>query len=155
MTLTGENRFLPPNLSQRFLNEVRDLWVKTNLTYDAETKDVAHKKAMRLLRHFARHVLNLPDEKFTVRSNKAGPAVSGEVTLHTEPFPDCPRGIYIMISQGSPNTILYRGCDGRNDYTGYRNNHAGMSDAFGSTKAMSDFAGYCKVLAQSTNPSRF
>jgi len=56
------------------------------------------------------HGLGLPDGSYDVRWNPAGPAVSGEVTLHGE-------RIYIQFSDSSLG-ILYRSCQGRTDYRG-------------------------------------
>ncbi len=119
------------------------LWEGTDLSYcDDEIKKEAHRIAKRLLTDFARHSLRLPDDKFSVRSNPAGIAVSGEVTLHTEPLPGLPLGIYVQIGQsslGRGHTILYRTCKHRADYTGGQNNWSGLQ-AFASTDSTNAFA---------------
>lgn len=48
-----------------------------------------------------------------IRSNKGGPAVSGEVTLHGD-------SVYIQLSADS-EWFFFRTCKGRKDYTGGRN----------------------------------
>lgn len=117
--------------------------VGNSLSYcDASSKTEAHNDAARILRSFARNVLGLKDDKFSVRSNKGGIAVSGEVTLHTEPLPECNYGIYIQISQSSMGpgmSVLYRACKHRADYTGFRNYWNSMADLFKSEKRISEF----------------
>jgi len=145
-----------PTLSDKFLKSTAEQWDGPRISYvDDEIKNKAHKDAARLLRHFARNVLNLPDENFDVRSNKAGIACSGEVTLHTEPFPGCERGIYVQIGQSAfgDNSILYRGCKSRADYTGFHNNFTTVTRAFGNTESMQRFATECRRLAGSNNPT--
>lgn len=59
--------------------------------------------------------LGLAEGSYDIRSNKAGIAVCGEVTLHAE-------GIYIQLSQGlMGDKFMYRSCKGRKDYTGGTN----------------------------------
>lgn len=60
--------------------------------------------------------LRLPQGSFEVRSNKAGIAVSGEITLHHDRF-------YLQVGQFglSGHGILIRTCKGRRDYTGGAN----------------------------------
>jgi len=77
---------------------------------------------LKRLRKLAALLLMHP-ETFDLRSNKAGVAVSGEITLHGEQ-------IYIQVSQsigGAAAGILIRQCDGRKDYTGYRNHFAPLN----------------------------
>lgn len=80
-----------------------------------------HKVGKRQLGRLAR-ALNLTADRYEVRSNRGGAAVSGEVTLHA----DC---IYIQISQsmGQGNEVLFRACDGMQDYTGKQNHFAPAS----------------------------
>lgn len=68
--------------------------------------------------------MGLNEDQYDVRVNKAGPAVSGEVTLHTENH-------YVYISQFSgilDKGFLVRTCNGRKDYTGGRNHYVKWSD---------------------------
>jgi hypothetical protein len=61
--------------------------------------------------------LGLNEDQYEVRVNRGGPAVSGEVTLHTDTH-------YIQFSQSSgilQKGFLVRTCKGRKDYTGGRN----------------------------------
>jgi hypothetical protein len=76
-----------------------------------ERKLTAHKSSMALMRKLATG-LGLVKGTFDVRSNKAGIACPGEVTLHGE-------RIYVQI--GGYGGILARRCKGRKDYTGEAN----------------------------------
>jgi hypothetical protein len=53
------------------------------VAYDADAKDAFHRNARRQLKLLAA-ALGLPPAKFDLRSNKAGIAVSGEITLHAD-----------------------------------------------------------------------
>ena len=60
---------------------------------------------------------------FEIRSNKAGVAVSGEVTLHHD-------RAYIQVGQfglSSGHGILIRTCKGRKDYTGGPNHFVALT----------------------------
>jgi len=81
----------------------------------ASKKEEFHKKARKSLREVAKQ-FGLEKGQYDLRTNKAGIAVFGETTLHTE-------RLYIQVG-GSLPTILYRLCDGRKDYASlkYQNN---------------------------------
>ena len=90
---------------------------EANTTYDDKAKLRFHNAARKALRQVA-IALQLQPGEYDLRSNKAGPAVSGEITLHGE-------SIYIQVSQscmGPRCGILIRSCNGRRDYTGGHNN---------------------------------
>jgi hypothetical protein len=101
---------------------------------DHSAKLVFHRAGMAQLRALAK-ALGLAPGTYDVRSNKAGMAVSGEVTLHGE-------RVYIQLSHGgfSPG-IMYRTCDGRRDYSGGRNNFAPLS-------ALDDIEAFARRLAR-------
>lgn len=91
----------------------------------AKHKNDFHKEATNALHRLASE-LGLAPGEFSVTSNRGGIAVSGEVTLHTDTF-------YCQISQspmGPGNEILFRACNGRDDYIGKHNHFApaGMLD---------------------------
>jgi hypothetical protein len=91
------------------------------VAYNASAKDAFHRSGRRQLKLLAT-ALDLPSEKFDLRSNKAGIAVSGEVTLHAD-------RIYVQVSQsvmGPDCGILIRTCQGRKDYVGGPNNFASL-----------------------------
>lgn len=81
-----------------------------------------HSLARRKLRRLA-NALDLTAKDYRLSSNKAGIAVCGEITLHTDNF-------YLQVSQNSlgiHREIMYRRCDGRKDYTGGQNNFASVA----------------------------
>lgn len=83
---------------------------------DEKGKPEFHRAAARYLRHLAK-LLRLPGDSYAVRSNKAGPAVSGEVVLHGEWI-----YMYICGSCVSGPGALVRACRGQKDYHGGPNN---------------------------------
>ena len=67
--------------------------------------------------------LGLEAESYSVRSNKGGPAVSGEITLHGDQ-------VYVQLSLGGlgqDREVLYRRVSGRTDYCGQRNHFASIT----------------------------
>ena len=89
------------------------------VAYDAQAKHQFHTNARRQLIALAA-ALGLDNSDYDLRSNQAGVAVSGEITLHSD-------RLYIQVSQsvmGSNCGILFRSCDGRRDYVGGVNNFA-------------------------------
>jgi hypothetical protein len=104
-------------------------------------KATAHKQAAAVLKDFAQQHLGLTTGQFEVRSNMGGVAVSGEVTLHTNPFVPGNLGIYVQIGQTCyPRaSVLYRIVKGRKDFTGGPNNWAAAS-VFESDESMAEFA---------------
>ena len=90
---------------------------RRGISYDPEGKRAFHREARSALRIAARH-LGLDHDQFDLRSNMAGPAVSGEITLHAEE-------IYIQISIPGftpGREVMFRRCKGRRDYRGEMNN---------------------------------
>ncbi len=93
-------------------------WSK-DCAYDEAQKRCFHTTARARLRQLAA-ALRLPSGSYDLRSNKAGVAVSGEITLYHE-------AVYIQVSQSALDGdmgILIRTCRGRRDYTGGANNWA-------------------------------
>jgi hypothetical protein len=89
------------------------------VAYDPEAKRRFHDRARRQLRALAA-ALDLAAGDFDLRSNEAGIAVSGEITLHAD-------RLYVQVSQsamGAKFGILFRSCRGRRDYCGGVNNFA-------------------------------
>jgi hypothetical protein len=87
-----------------------------SVAYRPYAKIAFHKAAQKQLRKLAK-ALFLDRAQYDLRSNKAGIAVSGEITLHTD-------AIYIQAAQsclGGDTGLLIRQCDNRKDYTGRRN----------------------------------
>jgi hypothetical protein len=91
-------------------------------TYQPDQKRRFHSTACARLRKLAA-ALDFAPDTFDLRSNEAGIAVSGEITLHH----DC---VYVQVSQpamGFDSGILMRTVEGRRDYTGGRNHFAPLS----------------------------
>jgi hypothetical protein len=90
--------------------------------YDAASKRRFHANGRARLRKLA-DALGLDPGTYAIRSNQGGIAVSGEVILHGE-------HVYVHVSQpySSGDTgVLYRRCNGREDYTGARNHFASLA----------------------------
>jgi hypothetical protein len=88
----------------------------TYIAYEHGDKIGFHREGKRIARLIAKK-LGLAKGTFDIRSNRAGIACSGEVTLHGE-------RIYIHLGQsccGFANSFYYRGCNGRKDYCGKTN----------------------------------
>jgi hypothetical protein len=84
-----------------------------NLSYNEDAKARFHKLSRKVLTMIA-HQMGLNEDQYEIRSNKAGIAVSGEITLHAD-------DIYIQFSQscmGPDFGFMWRTCKGRKDYTG-------------------------------------
>jgi hypothetical protein len=94
---------------------------RKRVAYDPEAKRLFHTQVRRRLLELAA-ALGFAPCAFDLRSNEAGIAVSGEVTLHAD-------RLYVQASQpatGSDTGILFRSCDGRRDYIGGCNNFASL-----------------------------
>lgn len=89
---------------------------RRGIGYDPEAKRAFHREARSALRVAARHLGFEPDQ-YDLRSNPAGPAVSGEITLHAD-------AIYVQVAlsaMGRGREVMFRRCKGRQDYLGDRN----------------------------------
>jgi hypothetical protein len=89
------------------------------VAYDPEAKRQFHQHARRQLAALAK-ALGLAEDQYDLRSNEAGPAVSGEITLHAD-------WLYVQVSQsamGPDAGILLRSCRHRHDYIGGVNHFA-------------------------------
>ena len=94
---------------------------RTSVAYDDVRKCEFHRLARRQLGRLAK-ALDLPSGSYDLRSNMAGIAVSGEITLHAA-------RVYVQTSQpfgGFDSGILIRICNGRKDYVGGPNNFASL-----------------------------
>lgn len=93
----------------------------TSVEYDEDRKKAFHRAARKQLKSLA-SFLGWPPASFDVRSNMAGIAVAGDITLHHEQ-------VYISVSQtrpGGDSGILIRSCKGRQDYSGGANSFASL-----------------------------
>ena len=94
---------------------------RKDFAYDDMRKERFHRVARRQLKLLA-HALSLSPAQYDLRNNRAGVAVSGEITLHTDT-------LYIQVSQpfgGFDSGILIRTCQHRKDYVGGPNNFASL-----------------------------
>jgi|688.fasta_scaffold269969_6 hypothetical protein len=87
-----------------------------NVGYNPEAKEQFLKMSKKLAAITAQE-LGLEKGSYDIRVNKAGVAVSGEVTLHSD-------NLYVQFGQSSMpgnGRFLCRSCKGRKDYTGGSN----------------------------------
>ena len=104
--------------------------------YEPETKKEFHKQALKLLRAINRE-LNLNAD---IRSNKAGIACLGEVTLHSD-------HVYVQIGDYyESRKALIRTCKGKQDYSGDANHYVSV-DKDKLSRAIKEFT--CKQGIQS------
>lgn len=87
------------------------------MSFTEKEKADFHRKWIVRLKKLAK-ILGMEPGTFDVRSNKGGPAVLGEVTLHGEK-------IYIQASHYEWGALV-RSCKGRKDYTGGRNQYVSL-----------------------------
>lgn len=93
--------------------------------YEPENKAEFHRVAKKLLKKLHKRLEQdgTYGKAKPVRSNMGGIAVSGEITLH------CDR-LYVQVSQsvmGPQRCILFRECEGLDDFTGKQNYFAPIS----------------------------
>ena len=91
-------------------------------SYDEQQKRRFHTTARSRLKKLAAE-LALPPGSFEIRSNRAGIAVTGQVTLHHT-------AAHIQVGQfglSSGHGILIRTCKGRKDYTGGPNHFVALT----------------------------
>jgi hypothetical protein len=94
---------------------------RKRVSYHPEAKRLFHIHARRQLLALAA-ALGLGDDHYDLRSNEAGIAVSGEITLHAN-------HLYVQVSQsamGPDSSILFRSCRDRRDCVGGVNNFASL-----------------------------
>jgi hypothetical protein len=105
-------------------------------------KDAMHKDGAKFLRQLAKE-LGLDKLDYSIRSNVAGIAVSGEVTLHAD-------HLYVQMSEsfhGNHLHLLYRNCKSRTDYTGGQNHYINMTE-LASEEAQERFLKNCRSLME-------
>ncbi|QOT74542.1 hypothetical protein H5V43_21980 (plasmid) [Sphingobium fuliginis] len=93
------------------------------VAYDPPAKRAFHAEGRRALMRLA-DALGLAPGSFTVRSNQAGPGVSGDVTLRGDE-------VWVQLSvslMGPDHEICFRRVQGRDDHIGERNNWASVRE---------------------------
>lgn len=97
-------------------------WDKS-CSYDEQQKRRFHTTARSRLKKLAA-ALGLPPGTYDIRTNKAGIAVSGEITLHHD-------RVYVQVGQyglSSGHGILIRTCTSRKDFTSGLNHFLPLSN---------------------------
>lgn len=93
------------------------------VAHDEPAKKLFHRDGRKALKRLA-DALKLPQGQYDLRSNMAGPAVSGEVTLHGAE-------VCVQLSlggMGPGREVMFRKVAGRKDYVGERNHFASILD---------------------------
>lgn len=90
--------------------------------YDEGAKRLFHAEARRALQRLA-EALQLAPADYDIRVCAGGPAISGEVILHTDQL-----YVQVALSNFGAGEILFRRVRGRQDYCGERNHWAGMAE---------------------------
>ncbi len=117
--------------------------------YDEEqlaVKQAFHRDGKAFLRSLAKS-LGLREGQYDLRSNLAGPAVSGEVTLHAD-------HLYVQLQESClrPGVgILYRSCRSRRDYLG-GHNHWEQVRNLRDEEAQERFISHCRYLLKEGEP---
>jgi hypothetical protein len=93
------------------------------VAYDDRAKKLFHSDGRKALRALA-DALGLPEDTYNLTSNRAGPAVSGEVILHAS-------NIYVELSlgcMGRGREVMFRKVAHRKDYIGDRNHWGSVQE---------------------------
>lgn len=96
---------------------------RRGVSYDDAAKRAFHSEGRTAMRRLA-EALQLAEAGFEVRSQRAGPACSGEITLHGEE-------VWVQLSLGAlgpDRELMYRRVRGRDDHIGDRNRFASIRD---------------------------
>ena len=93
------------------------------VAHDEPAKRLFHSEGRAAMRRLA-DALALDEGSFDIRSNKGGPAVSGEVTLHGE---DLWAQLSLGLS-GPDREVCFRKVQGRDDHLGDRNRWASIRE---------------------------
>jgi len=93
------------------------------VAYDEAAKRTFHSEGRIAMRRVA-EALGLVADAYDIRSNKGGPAVSGEITLHGEE-------VWVQLSLGCfgpGKEVIFRRVAGMRDYCGDRNHWASVNE---------------------------
>ena len=93
------------------------------VAYDAAAKDLFHADGRRAMHKLAA-ALCLPDDSYSIRSNRSGPAASGEITLHGEE-------VWVQLSLGALGPdyeVSFRRVRGRDDHLGDQRRFAAIRE---------------------------
>lgn len=101
---------------------------------DHKDKKSFHLRGKNFLRKLAAD-LGYHKSQYEIRSCVGGIAVSGEVILHTE-------NLYVQIRKsfiGNGFQIMFRACNGMNDYTGKTNHYVGLGEFVSSPQSKIEY----------------
>lgn len=105
------------------------------------SKERFHRDGKRLLSSLAK-ALGLPKGTYEIRSNKAGPAIAGEITLHAD-------YLYVQVHENSFRygiALMYRSCKSQKDYTGGHNHYVTVRDLSEDISREDRFIEHCRQL---------
>lgn len=93
----------------------------------SEVKNNFHRTYLAVLGRIAQELgLNVGD--YEIRSNKGGPAVLGEVTLHADKvYIQVGGSDWVSVIDPEHAQVLYRSCRGRKDFVGGTNRYIPLS----------------------------
>lgn len=118
-------------LRQRCLQEMADIkrspallvLAHRGVAFDDDAKRLFHQQGKRAMRELA-GALGLADGSYDITTNKGGPAVSGEITLHGEE-------VLVQLSinsMGPGHEVVFRRVRGRRDHIGDANRWTSVRD---------------------------
>lgn len=129
--MTVPDKFTTAALTLLGLYQARDRMT------DPAVKEAFHKHGKKFLKELAKAI---GADVYEIRSNKAGPAVTGEVTLHTP-------HVYVQLTGGTIQHVMFRSCEGMKDYRGGMNEWASMEEFLGSDRVVKRIRSHQRVPA--------
>lgn len=118
-------------------------------SYDEAAKRAFHAEGRSAMRRLA-EALRLDEGSYDVRSNKGGPAVSGEITLHGEQ-------VWVRLSLGvfgPDNEVAFRQVRGRDDHCGDRNRWASVNELLAPDRFAGRLRRELRLTAPAAQPMR-
>ncbi|OZA00400.1 MAG: hypothetical protein B7X99_04300 [Rhizobiales bacterium 17-65-6] len=119
------------------------------VSYDEAAKRTFHAEGRAAMRRLA-EALEMDEGSFDIRSNKAGPAISGEITLHGEE-------IWVQLSlscMGPDHEVLFRRVRGRDDHCGERNRWASINELLAPDRFAERLRSELRLTAPVGQPAR-
>lgn len=122
---------------------------RRGVSYDDAAKRAFHSEGRTAMRRLA-EALQLAEAGFEVRSQRAGPACSGEITLHGEE-------VWVQLSLGAfgpDRELMYRRVRGRDDHIGDRNRFASIRDLLSPDRFAGRLRRELQLSAAPASPTR-
>ncbi|WP_088183849.1 hypothetical protein [Sphingobium sp. Z007] len=122
---------------------------RRGVSYDDAAKRAFHSEGRTAMRRLA-EALQLAEAGFEVRSQKAGPACSGDITLHGEE-------VWVQLSLGAlgpDRELMYRRVRGRDDHIGDRNRFASIRDLLSPDRFAGRLRRELQLSAAPASPTR-